>query len=75
MVRWPQSTLVDVADFSGLAAHAQDLGEFFNLLKMEGVGATAEWILRTRLVVSERRNDATRWETKVGPEKKRCCGR
>ena len=54
MVRWPQPTLVDVADFSGLSAHAQDLGGPFNLLKMEGSGATSEGILRTRLVATRR---------------------
>ena len=54
MARWPQPTLVDVADFDGLAARAQDIDEFFNLLKMEGPGATPEGILRTRIV-------ATRW--------------
>ena len=54
MARWQKSTMVDVADFSGLAAHAQDIGEFFNLLKMDTPNDTAEGVLRTRLV-------ATRW--------------
>ena len=46
--------MVDVPDFSGPAANAQDIGEFFNLLKTDAPSATAEVILRTRLV-------ATRW--------------
>ena len=54
VARWPKPTLVDAADFSGLAARAQDIGEFFNLLEMEGTGATPEGILRTMLVATRR---------------------
>ena len=50
VARKPQPTLVDVADFDGLPAHAQDIGEFFNLLKMNG--DTPEAILRKRLVAA-----------------------
>ena len=42
--------MVEVADFVGLAAHAQDLGEFFNLLKLED-GTTAEVALRYKMII------------------------
>ena len=42
--------VVEIADMAGAASHAQDLGEFSNLLKLEE-GTSAEAVLRIKMAI------------------------